>query len=61
MALDPAIVTVMAVMPVSLANANADRADLNSDVCRDDHRFVTGAQRAGKCRHRQERNNKNGE
>jgi hypothetical protein len=55
-----AIVMVMAVsrghvetmipMPVSLANA--DVADLNSDVFRDDHWFVAGAQRAGECRHR---------
>jgi hypothetical protein len=67
-----AIVMVMAVscgqvevtmvpMPVSLADANADVADLNSDVFRDDYWFVAGAQRAGKCRHRQERNNKKGE
>ena len=59
-----AIVMVMAVsrvhvevtmvpMPVSLANAKANNvADLNSDVFRDDHWFVAGAQRAGKCRHR---------
>jgi hypothetical protein len=57
-----AIVMVMAVsrvhvevtvpMPVSHANANANVADLNSDVFRDDHWFVAGAQRAGKCRHR---------
>ena len=39
-------------MPVSHANANANVADLNSDVFRDDHWFVAGAQRAGKCRHR---------
>jgi hypothetical protein len=43
----------MVPMPVSLANANANNvADLNSDVFRDDHWFVAGAQRAGKCRHR---------
>jgi hypothetical protein len=58
-----AIVMVMAVsrghvevtmvpMAVSLADANADVADLNSYVFRDDHWFVAGAQRAGKCRHR---------
>jgi hypothetical protein len=58
-----AIVMVMAVsrvhvevtmvpMAVSHANANANVADLNSDVFRDDHWFVAGAQRAGKCRHR---------
>ena len=42
----------MVPMPVSHANANANVADLNSDVFRDDHWFVAGAQRAGKCRHR---------
>jgi hypothetical protein len=58
-----AIVMVMAVsrgqvevtmvpMPVSLADANADVADLNSDVFRDDYWFVAGGRRAGKCRHR---------
>ncbi|MGB6543640.1 MAG: hypothetical protein WBF03_22550 [Xanthobacteraceae bacterium] len=58
-----AIVVVMAVsrghvevtmvpMPVSLADANADVADLNSDVFGDDHWFVAGTQIAGKCRHR---------
>ncbi len=47
-------------MPVSLADANADVADLNCDVFRDDHWFVAGAQRTGKCRHGQERNNKKG-
>jgi hypothetical protein len=67
-----AIVMVMAVsrghvevtmvpMPVSLADANADVADLNSDVFRNDHWFVAGAQRAGKRRHRWKRNNKKGE
>jgi hypothetical protein len=66
-----AIVTVMAVsrghvdatmvpMPVSLADANTKVADLNSDVFCYDHWFVAGAQRAGKCRHRQKRNNKKG-
>jgi hypothetical protein len=49
----------MVPMPGSFADANV--ADLNSDVFRDDHWFVAGAQRAGKCRHRQERNNKKGE
>jgi hypothetical protein len=43
----------MVPMPVSLANANAKNvADLNSDVSRDDHWLVAGAQRAGKSRHR---------
>jgi hypothetical protein len=42
----------MVPMPVSLANAKANNvADLNSDVFRDDHWSVAGAQRAGKCRH----------
>jgi hypothetical protein len=41
-------------MPVSLAHANtdADVANLNSDVFRDDHWFVASAQRAGERRHR---------
>jgi hypothetical protein len=39
----------MVLMPVS--HANADVADLNTDVFRDDHWFVAGAQRASKCRH----------
>jgi hypothetical protein len=56
-----AIVMVMAVsrghvevtmVPMPMSLANADVADLNSDVFRDDHWFVAGAQRAGKCRHR---------
>ena len=44
----------MVPMPVSLADtyANADVADLDSDVFRDDHWFVASAQRAGECRHR---------
>jgi hypothetical protein len=66
-----AIVMVMAVsrghvdvtmvpMPVSLADANADVADLNSDLFRYDHWLVAGAQSAGECRHGQKWNNKNG-
>ena len=56
-----AIVMVMAVsrvhvevtmVPMAVSHANANVADLNSDVFRDDHWFVAGAQRAGKCRHR---------
>jgi len=42
----------MVPMPVSLTDANADVADLNSDVFRNDYWFVAGAQRAGKCGHR---------
>jgi len=30
--------------PLWLANANADVADLNRDLFRNDHRFVAGAQ-----------------
>jgi hypothetical protein len=51
----------MVARPVSLADANADVADINSDVFRDDHWFVASAQRAGECRHRQKRNNKKSE
>jgi biotin-(acetyl-CoA carboxylase) ligase len=47
-------------MPMSLADANADVADLNSDLFRYDHWFVAGAQSAGECRHGQKWNNKNG-
>jgi hypothetical protein len=48
----PVEVTVVP-MPVPLADANANNvADLNSDVFRDDHWFVAGAQRAGECWHR---------
>ncbi|MGO9701252.1 MAG: hypothetical protein ACLPX7_18530 [Xanthobacteraceae bacterium] len=43
-------------MPVSLTDPNSDAA---GDF-RDDHRFVAGIQRTGKCRHRQERNKKKG-
>ncbi len=43
---------IMVPMPLWLANANADVANFNSDFFRDDHWFVAGAQRAGKCRHR---------
>jgi len=39
-------------VPMPVPHANANVADLNSDVFRDDHWFVTGTQRAGKCRHR---------
>ena len=40
------IEVIMVPMPVSHANANANVADLNSDVFRDDHWFVAGTQRA---------------
>jgi hypothetical protein len=40
----------MVPMPVSLADADADGANLNSDVLCDDH--FAAAQRASKCRHR---------
>jgi hypothetical protein len=55
-----AIVMVMAVslghvevtmVPMPVSHANADVADLNTDIFRDDHWFVAGSQRAGKCRH----------
>jgi hypothetical protein len=43
-------------MPVSLTDPNSDAA---GDF-RDDHWFVAGIQRTGKCRHSQERNEKKG-
>jgi hypothetical protein len=51
-------------MPVALADVsdlNSDVSDLNSDVLRDDYWFVASAQRAGECRHREERDNKKGD
>jgi hypothetical protein len=45
-------------MPVSLADTHTDAADPDFDVFRDNHRFIAGGQRAGKCRHGQKRNNK---
>jgi hypothetical protein len=50
-------------MPMSLAdtNTNTDVADLDSDAFRYDQWLVAGAQRAGKCRHSQKRNNKKGQ
>jgi hypothetical protein len=42
----------MVPMPVFDTDANSDWTDSNFDVFRHDHRFVAGAQRAGKCRHR---------
>ena len=46
-------------MPVSVTDPNADAADPDLDVVRDDHRLVAGARRTGECRHRQKRNKKN--
>jgi len=43
-------------MPVSLTDPNSDAA---GDF-RDDHRFVAGIQRTGKCRHRRKRHKKKG-
>jgi hypothetical protein len=42
----------MVPMPVSDTDVNSDWTDSNFDVFRHDHRFVAGAQRAGKCRRR---------
>jgi hypothetical protein len=44
-------------MPVSVTDANSDAADPDFDVFRDDHWFVAGVRRTGKCRHGQKRNN----
>ena len=46
------------VMPVPVTDANSDAADPDIDVFRDDHWFVAGVQRTGKCRHGHERNKK---
>lgn len=50
-------------MPVSVTNAdaNSDAADPDLNAFRDDHWFVAGVHRTGKCRHRQKRNKKKGE
>ena len=48
----------MVPMPVSLADADADGANLNSDLFCDDH--FAAAQRASQCRHRQKRNHNEG-
>jgi hypothetical protein len=62
-----AVVVVMVVvdvsfvpMPVSVTDPNADRADADLDVVRNDHRLVAGVRRTGECRHHQKRYNKNG-
>jgi len=47
---------VMMPMSVTDADANSDAADTDLDAFRDDHWFVAGVQRAGKCRQRQKRN-----
>jgi hypothetical protein len=47
-------------MPVSITDPNSDAADPDLDALRDDHWLVAGIQRTGKCRHRQERNKKQG-
>jgi hypothetical protein len=47
-------------MPVSPTDSNSDAADPDIDALRDDHWFVPDVRRAGKCRHRQERNKKKG-
>jgi hypothetical protein len=45
-------------MPVPLTDVNSDAADPDIDGLRDDHWFVAGVRGTGKCRHRQEWNNK---
>jgi len=50
--------SVVTMMPVSQTDANSDAADPDFDGLRDDHWFVAGVRRTGKCRQRQERNNK---
>jgi hypothetical protein len=52
--------TRMVPMPVSLADHNSDAADSDIGVFRDDQWFVGDVQRTGKCRHRQERDEKKG-
>jgi hypothetical protein len=45
-------------MPMSLTDVNSDAADPDFDALRDNHWFVAGVRRAGKCRHCQEWSNK---
>lgn len=47
-------------MPVPVTDVNSDGADSDFDVFRDDHWFVAGVRRTGKCRHGQKRNNEQG-
>ena len=47
-------------MPVPVTDVNSDGADSDFDVFRDDHWFVAGVRRSGKCRHGQKRNNEKG-
>ena len=47
-------------MPVLVTDVNSDGADSDFDVFRDDHWFVAGVRRSGKCRHGQKRNNEQG-
>jgi hypothetical protein len=53
---------VVTMMPVSHTDANSDsdaaHPDPDFDALRDDHWFVAGVRRTGKCRHRQEWNDK---
>jgi hypothetical protein len=51
----------MVPMSMSLTDPNPDAPDPDIDVFRDDNWFVADVQRAGKCRHRQKRNEKKGE
>jgi hypothetical protein len=50
----------MVPMAVSLTDPNSDAADSDIGAFRDDHWFVADVQRTGKCRHRQERDEKKG-
>jgi len=50
--------SVVTMMPVSHTDANSDAADPDFDGLRDDHWFVAGVRRTGKCRHCQEWSNK---
>jgi hypothetical protein len=54
------IKATMVPMPVSLTDPNSNAADPDIGTFRDDHRFVAGGQRTGKCRHHQERSKKKG-
>jgi len=53
--------SVVTMMAMSVTDANSDATDPDFDAFRDDHWFGAGVRRTGKCRHRQERNNKKSE
>jgi hypothetical protein len=49
---------MVAMMPVSHTDANSNAADPDFDALSNNYWFVAGVRGTGKCRHRQEWNNK---